>query len=53
MTMLTNSDGGTQLRLELFFDDWALQRFAGLHNPPAVPTRLPAARLAEYEGTLS
>ena len=51
MTMLTNSDGGTQLRLELFYDDWALQRFAGLHNPPAEPTRLPATRLAEYEGT--
>lgn len=51
MTMLTNSDGGAQLRLELFFDDWALQRFAGLHNPPAEPMRLPAARLAEYEGT--
>ena len=38
-------------RLELFYDDWALQRFAGLHNPPAEPMRLPAARLAEYEGT--
>ena len=50
MTMLTNSDGGTQLRLDLFYDDWVLQRFAGLHNPPAEPTRLPAARLAEYEG---
>ena len=51
MTMLTNSDGGSKLRLELFFDDWALQRFAGLHNPPAEPMRLPASRLAEYEGT--
>lgn len=51
MTMLTNSDGGAKLRMELVFDDWALQRFAGLHNPPAEPTRLPAARLAEYEGT--
>ena len=52
MTMLTNSDGGIALRPELFYDDWALQRFAGLHNPPAVPTRLPAARLAEYEGAI-
>jgi CubicO group peptidase (beta-lactamase class C family) len=51
MTLLTNSDGGTKLRQELFFDDWALQRFAGLHNPPAEPTRLPTARLAAYEGT--
>ena len=51
MTMLTNSEGGTQLRLDLFYDDWALQRFAGLHNPPAEPARLPAARLADYEGT--
>ena len=50
MTMLTNSDGGAALRQELFYDDWALQRFAGLRNPPAEPTRLPAARLADYEG---
>jgi hypothetical protein len=50
MTMLTNSDGGSKLRLELFYDDWVLQRFAGLHNPPAEPTPLPAARLTEYEG---
>jgi hypothetical protein len=49
--MLSNSDGGMKLRLELFYDDWALQRFAGLHNPPAEPRRLPATRLAEYEGT--
>lgn len=51
MTMLSNSEGGNLLRLELFFGDWALQRFAGLHNPPAEPTRLPAERLAEYEGS--
>lgn len=51
MTMLTNSDGGAQLRMELFYDDWALQRFAGLHNPPAAPMRLAPARLAAYEGT--
>jgi CubicO group peptidase (beta-lactamase class C family) len=50
MTMLTNSDSGTKLRLELFFDDWALQRFAGLHNPPAEPMRLASAQLADYEG---
>jgi CubicO group peptidase (beta-lactamase class C family) len=51
LTMLTNSDGGSQLRLELFYDDWALQRFAGLHNPPAVPMRRSPARLADYAGT--
>lgn len=50
MTLLTNSDGGAQLRMELFYDDWALQRFAGLHNPPAAPMRLSTARLADYEG---
>ncbi len=51
MTMLTNSDGGSKLRMELFYDDWALQRFAGLHNPPAEPIHVPAARLVEYEGS--
>jgi CubicO group peptidase (beta-lactamase class C family) len=51
MTLLTNSEGGTQLRAELYYDDWVLQQFVGLHNPPAVPTRLPPERLAEYEGT--
>jgi CubicO group peptidase (beta-lactamase class C family) len=51
MVVLTNSEGGTKLKLELCFDDWALQQFAGLRNPPAVPTRVSAARLAEYEGT--
>jgi CubicO group peptidase (beta-lactamase class C family) len=50
MTLLTNSDGGTHLRQELFYDDWALARFAGLHNPPATPMRLEPARLAAYEG---
>ena len=50
MTMLTNSDGGTRLRMELFYDDWALQRFAGLHNPPAKPMRLSSPHLADYEG---
>ncbi len=50
MTMLTNSDGGARLRMDLFYDDWALARFAGLHNPPATPMRLEPARLAAYEG---
>ena len=50
MTMLTNSEGGARLRMDLFYDDWTLRRFAGLHNPPAKPTRLDPARLAAYEG---
>jgi CubicO group peptidase (beta-lactamase class C family) len=51
LTVLTNSLGGGPLKVELCYDDWALERFAGLHNPPAEPTRLSAARLAAYEGT--
>jgi len=50
MTLLTNCDSGAKLRLELVFDDWALQRFAGLHNPPAEPISLEAAQLAQYDG---
>jgi CubicO group peptidase (beta-lactamase class C family) len=49
LTVLTNSTGGPRLILDLVYDDWVLERFAGLHNPPAVPTPVPAARLAEYE----
>ena len=33
MTLLTNSEGGGRLRQGLFYDDWALARFARLHNP--------------------
>jgi CubicO group peptidase (beta-lactamase class C family) len=51
MTVLTNSESGGQLKVALCYDDWALQQFAGLRNPPAVPTRVSSARLAEYEGT--
>jgi CubicO group peptidase (beta-lactamase class C family) len=50
-TLLTNSTSGPRLLTELFWGDWMLQQFAGLHNPPAVPTRVSPARLAEYEGT--
>ena len=35
---------------EFFVDDWALRRFAGVSNLPAVPRALPAAALAAYEG---
>ncbi len=50
LTVLTNSDGGVQLLSELFADDWALRRFAGLRNLPAVPRRLTARQLAPFEG---
>ncbi len=50
LTLLTNSTSGPRLTTELYLDDWALQRFAGLRNPPAMPTRVSPARLAEYEG---
>lgn len=50
MAVLTNSSSGAGLRSDLVHDDWVLEAFAGLHNPPAVPLTLPAARLALYEG---
>jgi CubicO group peptidase (beta-lactamase class C family) len=50
MTLLTNSTGGRRLKLELFYDDWVLGHYAGLHNPPATPVRMLPARLMEYEG---
>jgi CubicO group peptidase (beta-lactamase class C family) len=49
-TMLTNSEGGASLAAELFADDWALRRFAGISNLPAVPRVLTAQELAPYEG---
>ncbi|NNJ59426.1 MAG: beta-lactamase family protein [Dactylosporangium sp.] len=51
LTLLTNSNGGAELVSELFSDDWALRRFAGIGNLPAQPQRLPAEALACYEGT--
>ncbi|MEV8506985.1 serine hydrolase domain-containing protein [Actinoplanes sp. NPDC051475] len=53
LTVLTNSEGGPGLLAELFADDWALRRFAGVRNLPAVPRPLPAAVLAGYEGRYS
>src|SRR6266508_2102965 len=49
-TMLTNSEGGPGLVAELFADDWALRRFAGISNLPAVPRALTPQQLAPYEG---
>ncbi len=50
ITLLTNSDSGPKLVAELFFDDWVLSRFAGLHNLPAERRALDPAALAAYEG---
>jgi hypothetical protein len=35
---------------ELFVDDWALRRFAGISNLPAVPRALSPSELAPYLG---
>jgi hypothetical protein len=50
LTVLTNSDGGPQLLGDLFVDDWALRRFAGVSNLPAKPRALSRRELAPYEG---
>ncbi|HEX8346122.1 MAG TPA: serine hydrolase domain-containing protein [Actinoplanes sp.] len=50
MVMLTNSEGGPALVSEFFVDDWALRRYAGVSNLPAVPRALSPAELAPYEG---
>lgn len=50
MTVLTNSEGGGPLVTELFADDWALRRFAGVGNLPATAQTLDAAALRRYEG---
>jgi CubicO group peptidase (beta-lactamase class C family) len=50
LVALTNSEGGPLLLAELFADDWALRRYAGVSNLPAVPRRLSPAELAPYEG---
>lgn len=50
MTVLTNSEGGARLLNELFGDDWALRRFAGISNLPATPQHLGAADLEPFQG---
>ncbi|MBB4754977.1 serine hydrolase domain-containing protein [Actinoplanes lobatus] len=50
LTVLTNSESGPALLAELFADDWALTRLAGLHNLPATPRPLTPAQLSGYEG---
>ncbi|MGC0335059.1 serine hydrolase domain-containing protein [Streptomyces sp. SLBN-8D4] len=51
LTLLTNSQGGTALRDELFTDDWALNLFAGVTNLPATARFFSGAQLAPYEGS--
>ncbi|MFE0523251.1 serine hydrolase domain-containing protein [Streptomyces sp. NPDC058954] len=50
LTLLTNSQGGTRLRDELFTADWALKLFAGVTNLPATAMSLRGQELAPYEG---
>ncbi|HZZ64647.1 MAG TPA: serine hydrolase domain-containing protein [Candidatus Baltobacteraceae bacterium] len=50
MSILTNSTNGGKLIADVSYSGWALNRFAGLSNPPAVPKRLSAAQLRKYEG---
>jgi CubicO group peptidase (beta-lactamase class C family) len=51
LVALTNSQGGPVLLAELFADDWALRRYAGVSNLPAVPRPLSPSELAQYEGS--
>jgi hypothetical protein len=50
LTVLTNSYGGYKLLGDLFTDDWALRRFAGVSNLPAKPRALTRRELTPYEG---
>lgn len=50
MTVLTNSEGGAQLINDLFGDDWALRRFAGISNLPATAQELSATDLEPFRG---
>jgi len=50
MSILTNSTSGSMIIADIDRSGWALERFAGLHNPPAIPQALSARALAAYEG---
>ena len=50
IVLLTNGDGGSELRAELLVKDWVLRHFTGLRNLPAPPRSLSASELAQYEG---
>jgi CubicO group peptidase (beta-lactamase class C family) len=51
MSILTNSTTGPMVIADIDRSGWALERFAGLHNPPAARKALSARELREYEGT--
>ncbi|MEV6302307.1 serine hydrolase domain-containing protein [Actinoplanes sp. NPDC051861] len=53
LTVLTNSETGPVLLDDLVAGDWALSRFAGVHNLPAVPRSLSDVQLAPYRGFYS
>lgn len=50
MSILTNSTTGPMVIADIDRSGWALSRYAGLHNPPAVPKALSPSALAPYEG---
>ncbi|MBS1698557.1 MAG: beta-lactamase family protein [Actinobacteria bacterium] len=50
VAMLTNSEDGPKLLSDFFQGDWALSRFAGVHNLPAEPRTMTEAQLAPYVG---
>lgn len=52
MTVLTNSEGGSQLLNDLYANDWALNAFAGVSNLPATLREDPdlAAYVGKYVG---
>jgi CubicO group peptidase (beta-lactamase class C family) len=50
MSILTNSTSGPMVIADVDRSGWALSRFAGLHNPPALPKALSSRALSAYEG---
>ena len=50
MSLLTNSTSGPMIIADVDRSGWALSRFAGLHNPPAVPKALSVRALSAFEG---
>jgi CubicO group peptidase (beta-lactamase class C family) len=50
MSILTNSTSGPMVIADVDRSGWALSRFAGLHNPPALPRALSSRALSAYEG---
>jgi CubicO group peptidase (beta-lactamase class C family) len=50
MSILTNSTSGPMVIADIDRSGWALTRFAGLHDPPAVTKARSPQGLAQYEG---